>query len=97
MARAAEARRIDRIAEVQEFLLPGAVACDGDRVHAEPRRPLASRVQLTMDGLEAYLHAVEDASPADIDFAQMNDMHAAQQSARAAAGGRSARARRRGW
>ena len=32
---------------------------------------LASRVQLTTDGLKAYLEAVEGAFGADIDFAQL--------------------------
>jgi IS1 family transposase len=39
---------------------------------------LASRVQLTTDGLKAYLYAVEDAFGADIDFAQLNKIYAAR-------------------
>jgi hypothetical protein len=35
-------------------------------------------VQLTTDGLKAYLYAVEDAFGADIDFAQLNKIYAAQ-------------------
>lgn len=39
---------------------------------------LASRVQLTTDGLKAYLYAVEDAFGSDIDFAQLNKIYPAQ-------------------
>jgi IS1 family transposase len=39
---------------------------------------LTSRVQLTADGLKAYLYAVEDAFGADIDFAQLNKIYATQ-------------------
>ncbi len=39
---------------------------------------LASRVQLTTDGLKAYLYAVEDAFGAHIDFAQLNKVYAAE-------------------
>jgi IS1 family transposase len=39
---------------------------------------LASRVQLTTDGLKAYLNAVEDAFGGDIDFAQLNKVYAAE-------------------
>ncbi len=39
---------------------------------------LASRVQLTTDGLRAYLYAVEDAFGADIDLAQLNKIYEAQ-------------------
>ncbi len=39
---------------------------------------LSNRVQLTTDGLKAYLYAVEDAFGADIDFAQLNKVYAAQ-------------------
>jgi len=37
---------------------------------------LANRVQLTTDGLKAYLSAVEDAFGGDIDFAQLNKIYA---------------------
>ncbi len=39
---------------------------------------LASRVQLTTDGLKAYLDAVEDAFGADIDFAQLQKLYASE-------------------
>ena len=37
---------------------------------------LSNRVQLTTDGLKAYLSAVEDAFGGDIDFAQLNKIYA---------------------
>ncbi|HEV2352121.1 MAG TPA: DDE-type integrase/transposase/recombinase [Terriglobia bacterium] len=40
---------------------------------------LASRVQLTTDGLKAYLNAVEDASGSGIDYAMLNKIYAASQ------------------
>lgn len=39
---------------------------------------LRNRVQLTTDGLKAYLEAVEDAFPQGIDFAQLNKIYATQ-------------------
>lgn len=39
---------------------------------------LASKVQLTTDGLKAYLWAVEDAFGGDIDFAQLQKIYASQ-------------------
>lgn len=41
----------------------------------QPR--LAGRVQLTTDGLKAYLSAVEDAFGGDVDFAMLNKIYAA--------------------
>ncbi len=38
---------------------------------------LANRVQLTTDGLKAYLSAVEDAFGGDVDFAQLHKIYAA--------------------
>lgn len=40
---------------------------------------LANRVQLTTDGLKAYLNAVEDAFGSEIDYAMLNKIYAASQ------------------
>jgi len=39
---------------------------------------LANRVQLTTDGLNAYIDAVDDASDGDVDFARLVKVYAAE-------------------
>tara|TARA_R110000868_G_scaffold223900_4_gene475772 strand:+ start:1300 stop:1752 length:453 start_codon:yes stop_codon:yes gene_type:complete len=36
---------------------------------------LSSRIQLTSDGLKAYIHAVEDAFGTDVDYAQLHKIY----------------------